>query len=75
MCEISMIIIVKQNRADLSELIVNHSLFALFAIRATHCLLHVKRANQIHVDYMYDSFLSIKFQNQPIDRQITYFRN
>lgn len=52
MCEISMIIIVKQNRADLSELIVNHSLFAFSAIRATRCLLHVKRANQIYVDYM-----------------------
>ena len=46
MCEISMIIIVKQNRADLSELIVNHSLFALFPIRAIHCLLHVERETE-----------------------------
>lgn len=58
MCEISMIIIVKQNRADLSELIVNHSLFALFAIRAIHCLLHVERerVNQIHVDLIFKYF-------------------
>lgn len=53
-----MIIIVKQNRADLSELIVNHSLFALFAIRAIHCLLHVERerVNQIHVDLIFKYF-------------------